>query len=111
MIITDKHVSILRWEATTKQFDVVGYLNPESMNNIKTRVMLNPNFKWSGKVIIDMRHFELAKGTLAGSLMCKVGIPGIKCSIIMLDMYLTKKMFDNLKEPFLEVEATIKGFK
>jgi len=109
--ITDEHVNILRWEATTKQFDKVGYIKPESMNNIKTRVLLNPNFNWTGNIIIDMRHFELAKGTLAGTAMFKVGIPDVNCKIIMLEVYLTKKMFDELKEPLLEVEATIKGFK
>lgn len=109
--ITSDLISILRWESNTKQFDTVGYLKPESMNNIKTRVLLNPNFVWKGNVIIDMRHFELAKGTLAGTTMFKVGITGIKCKIIMFEVYLTKKMFDALKEPYLEVEATIKGFK
>lgn len=109
--ISEDHVNILRWEPNTRQFDKVGWVKPESMNNIKTRVMLNPNFTWTGNIIIDMRHFELAKGTLAGTAMFKVGIPDVKCKLIMLEVYLTQKMFDALKDPLLEVEATIKGFK
>lgn len=109
--ITEDHVGIKGWISQAGQFDIIGYIKPESMNNIKTRVMLNPNFVWTGNIIIDMRHFELAKGTLAGTSMLKIGIPDVKCKLIMLEVYLTQKMFNDLKEPYLEVEATIKGFK
>lgn len=102
-------VEILRWEANTKKFDRVGYVLPETMENLKTRVMLTPNFTWTGDIIIDIRMFELGPGRLVGELMFKVGIAGIKCKTIMLNVRLTKQMLQG-KEPYVKTEATIKGF-
>lgn len=102
-------VEILRWEATTKKFDRVGYLTPEVMENLKTRVMLNPQFTWAGKIIIDIRMFELGPGRLVGELMLKVGIPGIKCKTIILNVRLTKQMLQGTN-PYLETEASLRGF-
>lgn len=102
-------IEILRWEATTKEFDRVGYLTSEAMENLKTRVMLTPNFTWTGDIIIDIRMFELVPGRLVGELMFSVGISGIKCKTIMLSVRLTKQMLQG-KEPYVKTEATIKGF-
>ena len=102
-------VEILRWEATTRQFDRIGYVFPETMENLKTRVMLTPNFTWTGDIIIDIRMFELAPGSLVGELMFKVNISGIKCKTILLSVRLTKQMLQG-KEPYVKTEATIKGF-
>lgn len=106
--LTDDHTEILRWEATTKKFDKVGYLTPEVMENLKTRVMLTPNFTWTGDIIIDIRMFELGPGRLVGEIYLRVGIPGIKCKTIMLSVRLTKQMLQG-KYPYVKTEATIKG--
>lgn len=102
-------VEILRWDFYTKRFDRVGYVLPETMENLKTRVMLTPNFTWTGDIIIDIRMFELGPGSLVGELMLKVDIPGIKCKTIILNVRLTKQMLQG-KEPYVKTEATIKGF-
>lgn len=102
-------VEILRWDSSTKQFDRIGYVFPETMENLKTRVMLTPNFTWTGDIIIDIRMFELGPGRLVGEIMLRVGIQGIKCKTIMLSVRLTKQMLQG-KEPYVKTEATIKGF-
>jgi len=100
---------ILRWDAKTKQLDKIGYLRPEAMENLKTRVMLNPQFTWTGQIIIDIRMFELGPGKLVGELMLKVSIPGIKCKTIILNVRLTKQMLQGTN-PYLETEASLRGF-
>lgn len=106
--LTEGSTEILRWEATTKQFDKIGYLTSEVMENLKTRVMLTPNFTWTGDIIIDIRMFELGPGRLVGEIMLRVGIPGIKCKTIILSVRLTKQMLQG-KYPYVKTEATIKG--
>ena len=107
--LTDGGVEILRWDIETKQFDKIGYVTPEVMENLKTRVMLTPNFTWTGDIIIDIRMFELGPGRLVGEIMLRVGIAGIKCKTIMLSVRLTKQMLQG-KYPYVKTEATIKGF-
>lgn len=106
--LTDGHTEILRWDDGRKTFDKIGYLTPEVMENLKTRVMLTPNFTWTGDIIVDIRMFELGPGSLVGELMCRVGIRGINCRTIMLSVRLTKQMLQG-KYPYVKTEATIKG--
>lgn len=107
--IRRKHFNQATREYNSNQ-DIILYLRPNQVENIKARLLLSPKLHWCGRAIVDITKFELTPGQLVGEIMLGVQLGDFHISNATVHIRLTKRMLDG-DERFVETEVQLRGSK